>query len=387
MKSEALLGQFERLERLIEKLPDGLQKPILREIVPLKELFLQGRPPRLVLAGDLTVEAPALFAALADASLEAAAGDPRGWRDLSRGHRGAVRLLDIRGGRGVGGVSDHARAAIAAEPPDLVLFLENAAPGSEGADVGPLETLVRLAEDRHEKRPSLVGVSVAGPDAYPSAGELEAARRRLELRLADCASIGGHLAPVLAVSSAVRFRPDGTLDAATDARLFTTELADLLAAELPNEAKLELVRLTGAKQGQAAVARSLIKSITATAGAIGAQPIPLADLPFLLALQVLMVTGILYTSGREANVRSGFEFLGALGFNFGAGLALREIARSLVKLFPGWGNAISGLIAAGGTYALGRTATAYFIDGLPLKDARKLFRRMRRQQPVLEDRK
>lgn len=387
MKSQTLLEQFERLERLIEKLPDGLQKPILREIVPLKELFLRGRAPRLALVGDPSVEAPALFAALADAPLEAQPGDPRGWRDLTRGSRGAVRLLDVRGAAGVGGISDHARAALAAEPPDLVIFLENAAAGSTGADVGPLETLVKLVEDRHDVRPSLVGVSVAGPDAFPSAGELEAARRRLELRLADCASIGGHLAPVLAVSSAVRFRPDGSLDAATDARLCTAQLSDLLATELPNEAKLEFVRLTAAKQGQLVIARALIKSLSAAAGAIGAQPIPLADLPILLALQVLMVTGILYTSGREASVRSGFEFLGALGLNFSAGLALREIARSLVKLFPGWGNAISGLIAAAGTYALGRTATAYFIDGIPLKDAKKLFRRIRRKQPVLEDQK
>lgn len=387
MKAPLLLEQFERLERLIEKLPEGLQKPILREIVPLKELFLRGRPPRLALVGDASVEAPALFAALADAELEAHAGDPRAWRELTRGGRGSLRLLDARATGGVGGISDHAREALTAEPPDLVLFLENAAEGTAGADVSPLETLVQLVEDRHGHRPGLIGVAVAGPDAFPSAGELEAARRRLELRLADCARIGGHLAPVLAVGSAVRFRPDGSLDAATDARIHTGQLSDLLATELPNEAKLELVRLTGAKQGQLAIARALTKSMSAAAGAIGAQPIPLADLPFLLALQVLMVTGILYASGREANVRSGFEFLGALGFNFGAGLALREIARSLVKLFPGWGNAISGLIAAGGTYALGRTATAYFIDGIPLKDAKKLFRRMRRQAPpVLEDR-
>lgn len=387
MKSQILLHQFERLERLVEKLPDGLQKPILHEIVPLKELFLRARPARIVLAGSAAVEAPALFAALAGTPLEMGVGDPRGWRDLTRGQRGAVRLLDVRGGAGVGGISDHAREALGAETPDLVLFLDEAAAGSPGAEVTPLETLAKLVQERHESRPTLVGAAVAGPDANPSAGELEAARRRLELRLADCASIGGHLAPVLAVGTALRFRPDGTLDTTTDARLFTDQLADLLATELPNEAKLEFVRLTGAKEGQLAIARALTKSLSAAGGAIGAQPIPLADLPLLLALQVVMVTGILYTSGREASLRSGTEFLGALGLNFGAGLVFRELARSLVKLLPGWGNAISGLVAAGGTYALGRTATAYFIEGIPLGEAKKFFRRARREQPVLENRK
>ena len=33
--------------------------------------------------------------------------------------------------------------------------------------------------------------------------------------------------------------------------------------------------------------------------AIGAQPIPLADLPILTTLQLVMVSGIMYLSGRE----------------------------------------------------------------------------------------
>jgi uncharacterized protein (DUF697 family) len=151
-------------------------------------------------------------------------------------------------------------------------------------------------------------------------------------------------------------------------------------AELPNEARLEMARLSGAREAQARIAQILIKSVTAVSGALGAQPIPLADLPFLLTFQVAMVAGIIYISGREMSLKLATEFLGTLGFNVGLGLAFREGARAAGRavsklLLPGLGNAVSGLVAAGGTYAIGQAANAYFIEGVSLADARLLFQR------------
>jgi uncharacterized protein (DUF697 family) len=51
----------------------------------------------------------------------------------------------------------------------------------------------------------------------------------------------------------------------------------------------------------------------------------------------------------------------------------REGARAAVKVLPGFGNAISGAIAGGATYTLGRAATAYFIEGTPLPEVRRWF--------------
>src|SRR6476646_11621732 len=48
----ALLHIVERLEGLLGKLPAAIQKPVLHELTPLKELFLQQRPPRLLLSGS-----------------------------------------------------------------------------------------------------------------------------------------------------------------------------------------------------------------------------------------------------------------------------------------------------------------------------------------------
>src|SRR5207245_4772969 len=112
-----------------------------------------------------------------------------------------------------------------------------------------------------------------------------------------------------------------------------------------------------------------IKSTTAICTAIGAQPIPLADLPILTSLQVMMVSGIMHVSGRERSLRAAAEFITALGANVGAGMLLREGARAILKFFPGWGNIVCDRLACAGTYAIGRAATAFSIGGMSLKDA------------------
>ena len=44
----------------MEKLPGGLQKPILRELVPIRELYLEQRPARILLLGTAGKAFPVL---------------------------------------------------------------------------------------------------------------------------------------------------------------------------------------------------------------------------------------------------------------------------------------------------------------------------------------
>ena len=124
----------------------------------------------------------------------------------------------------------------------------------------------------------------------------------------------------------------------------------------------------------------MVKSTTAICTAIGAQPIPLADLPILTLLQLVMVSGIMYISGRERSLRAATEFITAMGVNVGAGMILREGARALLKFFPGWGNVVCGMVAGAGTYAIGRSAIVYFLEGLSLKDARRTYLASRKRR-------
>jgi uncharacterized protein (DUF697 family) len=160
-------------------------------------------------------------------------------------------------------------------------------------------------------------------------------------------------------------------------------LAELIALELPSEAQLEMARLSGNRAMQKQIAQVLIKSVTAICAAIGAQPIPLADFPILASLQATMVASIMHIAGREWSPKLAAEFLGALGANLGVGFALRETARAAAKFVPMWGNAISGAVAGAGTYAMGRAAAAYFIEGVSLDDARGIFRRRKKEKPAL----
>src|SRR5205823_4276158 len=123
--------------------------------------------------------------------------------------------------------------------------------------------------------------------------------------------------------------------------------------------------------------------------AIGAQPIPLADLPILTTLQLVMVSGIMYVSGRERSLRAATEFIGALGANVGAGMLLREGTRAVLKFFPGWGNVVCGMVAGAGTYAIGRAATVFFLEGVSLKDARRTYLTSRKRvaRPPTKDKK
>jgi uncharacterized protein (DUF697 family) len=140
------------------------------------------------------------------------------------------------------------------------------------------------------------------------------------------------------------------------------KVSDAIAAQLPMVARLEFARFAMAKAAQVEIAESLLKSFSALCGLIGVQPIPLADLPILTAIQSTMVSLIVYVSGRQVSPKLLAEFATAVGINVGAGFLFREATRAVVKVVPIWGNAVSGAVAGAGTYAIGRAAIAYFIE-------------------------
>ncbi len=389
----SFLSLFEKLEGLAGKLPGALQKPILQEVTPLKDLFLRQRAPRFVLVGEAAASSAGLFNSIFGAPVARFARDgasdqappASGWEDFSHAGHGVLRLLDARLPGAGEDLSEAVRVALVAEPPDLFLFL--AVPGAPATDdagtLDRLEALLDLVERSHGLRPCVMGVVVDGGESDVKADEIDLSRVRLQAALAARPKIARHLAPTVAVRTFIRFRLDGTFDPESDRRQHVDELVDALVAELPNEARLEMARLSGARAAQAKIAQTLVKSFTAASGALGAQPIPLADLPFLIGFQLAMVAGIIYVSGRELSLKLATEFLGTMGMNVGLGLALREGARAAARaaaklLLPGVGNALSGLVAAGGTYAIGRAASAYYIEGMNLTQARELLQRSRR---------
>jgi len=383
VKTPSLLQIVERLERLAARLPSKIRKAVLSELTPLKQLFLQQRPPRFLFAGSAKLPARKIISALfgsAEFAAPNAAAPLCRWLEVGFLERGKISIIDVRG------VDDSAAIYVRDElkyrGADIIFFIRDDQVGQE-----------------LEKR------AVADLNSYLSWNEtLETDRKIIEIIVPPLETIasrdrngfgatrderapGSSLARLGVFLETLRLVP---VDSDQEFELSPADarrLMSILARELPNEARMEMIRISGDREGQREVAQLLVKSTTAVCTAIGAQPIPLADLPILTSLQLMMVSGIMYVGGRERSLRASAEFAGALGANVGAAMLLREGARAILKFFPGWGNVVCGLVAGSGTYAIGRAASAYFIEGVSLKEARRTYlaSRKRRRRRDLEE--
>jgi uncharacterized protein (DUF697 family) len=353
MNSNTLLNIIERLEGLLAKLPEKIRRPVSRELTPLKELFLQQRPPRFLFIGSSEMPThriiDTLFTTSAPEQTNVALMPVHRWINWDIAGHGTISVLDARD------AADSAAALVEEElkrqPADIIFLFDD-------------------DESNLEK-----------PSAVRSAGSLLHLEHQFGGAIDDAKVIGvcfgkrsaAQLQEALNSEPAIRNR---LLKVIQFARMHSTEVRGLLSVlteQLPNQAKVEMIRISRDREAQHHVAQMLIKSTTAICTAIGAQPIPLADMPVLTALQVMMVSGIMYISGRERSLRAATEFMTAVGANVGAGMLLREGARAILKFFPGWGNVVCGMVAGAGTYAIGRAASAFFIGGVSLKDARQKY--------------
>ena len=383
MNRPGLLHIIERLEGFLTRLPESIQRPVLHELTPLKELFLQQRPPRFVLTGSSRQPLQEVVAALFGG------GQPPvesrdllmelfRWHAMEMGGRGTVLFLDARGAeeRSISKI----RGELAEQSADILIHLANDGDGVREAqsELGNLATLIRTAPAANPK-PKVVGVVLHDAKStrrnfHENENLLAAnskAKTLLQSALQDQPGIAEHLLQVVEISSA-----ESEVAMTSDVQSFLS----LLARGMPNQARVEMARLAGDRGVQGEIAQTLVKSTTAICAAIGAQPIPLADLPILTALQLVMVSGIMYISGRERSLRAATEFIGALGVNVGAGMILREGTRALLKFFPGWGNVVCGAVAGAGTYAIGRASIGYFLEGVTLKDARRTYLASRKKR-------
>jgi uncharacterized protein (DUF697 family) len=103
-------------------------------------------------------------------------------------------------------------------------------------------------------------------------------------------------------------------------------------------------------------ARPHLLAYAFAAGAAGATPLPVADLPVISALQLKLLHTISSIYRQPLGVKTFLE----LGSAVGVGLLFRQGARSLLKVIPGLGNTISGVYAGATTYALGCALCFYY---------------------------
>ncbi|TXD39479.1 hypothetical protein FRC98_03525 [Lujinxingia vulgaris] len=406
---EELTEQVVRIEEMLEKVPEPMARKLREHLGELRELLLEQRPPRFVLVGRRGAGKSSLVNAIfgepvAEVGHEKATTARGTWWSYEGG-LGTLEMLDTRGLQ-EGSAPEEASAdedaqqsiarAIEEKAPDALLFLIKAKEidAAVDGDLDGLEVVSQQVRERYGYRVPLVAVITHCDELEPKnvnlhapddedADELQeklARVRRVEQDLAQKirgrTALRDQLVGVHGVSAYQSWRRDGTRRA--DERWRVEELLDFLLDELPEQARVEFVRLSQVRGLQHRMADRLTTVVSGITAGVALTPLPLADIGPITSLQVSLVVGIGYVAGRRMELRTAGEFLGALGANVGAAMALREVARGLVKVMPGFGSVVSAAVAFAGTRGVGRASAAYFIDGVSTEQAKELFKKARR---------
>ncbi|WP_082232914.1 GTPase [Halobacillus massiliensis] len=376
------------------KIPKGTKAKIKAEIMELKSFLLDARPARIAIVGRRGAGKSSLInaifgeerAAVGDVKPETAKGK---WHSYTS-DSGTLEILDTRGlGEGEASSQDHSehtpleelQNSIKDKCPDAILFLTKAKEVSSRIDEDTQELLAlkNSIKDIHEYNIPIIGVVTQVDELSPKSvdqppfnndvkqNNINEAITVLSTKLEEAVSTPVNVIPVCSY-----FEMEEN-QIVYDIRWNIDELLNYLIEQLPNEAQVVLAKLAKVKAVQKKLSRKIGKLVSSMTSAVGANPIPIADLPIITGLQMAMISSIAIISGRKLKKKQLMEFLGALGVNLASGFALRQAARKLVKLIPGGGSVISGGIAFAGTYALSEAAIAYFIDESPLESVKSIY--------------
>lgn len=144
-------------------------------------------------------------------------------------------------------------------------------------------------------------------------------------------------------------------------------LSWLIGDFLPTDARLQFMQAQQRDELMRGLSRDVTKRFAVAGGMLGAAPTSYADLPPLTAGQLILVALIGGFSCSEMEKETVREYISSIGTTGLASLGFRELARGLIQFVPGYGQAVSGAVAGGGTYAVGRSAEKYFFDGEEVK--------------------
>ena len=254
---------------------------------------------------------------------------------------GPFTLVDTPGFGEVGGVDRGSIALLAMRQADLTVLLFDAAAGLRQEDYNLYQEL------RAEKSALIVALN-----------KIDLIKKDLKLVLADAqAKLGTAVIPISA--------KEGT----NVSELLLPRIIEMrpgLAVALGRELPFYRRRMV----------RRVIRNASLLNFLIGIEPIPLLDIPLLLASQVRLTLRIAAIYGEGMGAGRAKELLSTVG----GGILLRYATQQAVKFFPGPGWIISGSIAAAGTWAMGQVVMAYFESRKSLSgiQMRELYSRLRR---------
>lgn len=398
---ERVADIFNKLDETIEKLPVDLnvkvKETIINTILGDKELnkLIDGiknrRPPRFILIGRTGVGKSSLINAILGKCI-AETSDVGSCTTTTQTYSYKVEgrtILEIIDTRGIGeslqsesSAEECLEKSVVEFKPDAILFLVR----GKGRDYinEDISVLKKIDKILNGKTP-IISIMTQVDELEPASEKLP--DRYSERKIRNINGIvdqmkaimdenGIKLLGILPVSAYLEWSGDPTeiddksnLKITYDGRYNIDKLLDLLENNIDLQAGIYLMLFSRVDEICLKFANRFVSVFSAVSGIIGATPIPISDIIILTVIQALLISLIAYLSGRDIDFNSAKEFLIALGGIGASGFALREVFRQGSKLanliFPGAGSAISGGVAAAGTYSIGKAAIAYFIQKIP----------------------
>jgi len=413
----------EMIDKLPDEIPEKIRASIKDTILGDEDLkkLMDGidsqRPPRIFLIGRTGVGKSSLINALCGTYV-ATVSDTKSCTESAQMYeckdndRVLMEILDTRG------IAESERLddTVAAEEmlinqinefsPDVAIFMLNCTHRDDvNSDVEFLKKVSKTyAEINKLRLPIVVVVNKCDemaptrykdPKEYPE-NKVNKIQEVVQYYKGIIVKNGLKIDNIIAVSSLIDWQtPDGmevdvesienlpkydidNLQIGFDGRYRIEELLDILEeAILDFEAQMGLRMASRLKEVVDRLVKHLIKIFSGISATVALTPIPISDIYILIIIQSVLVSLIASLSGRDISLETAKEFIFSMGGIAGAGYAFRLLAKQTSKflntVWPGVGSAVSSGVAASGTAAIGKAASAYYIDDKPIGEAKKKF--------------
>jgi len=384
---------IEMIMNAVEKLPNPPRESLKKEMQTINEIIMENRAPKLMIIGRRGAGKSSLINAIfkekvtSVGSVFSETGKAQ-WHTY-KNIKGGIDILDTRGigdetkpeSANFENAIDEIKDAINQSCPDAILFLCKAKEidAHISQDISNLKDIYLFIKEKYNYETPIVSLITQIDELDPKRVEppyddiqkqsnIQKAVSGVEKKIH---AFGLNSVRTIPVSAYAEYEGSKIL---YNNNYNIEKLTEYLLDVLPKCATIQLARISAIKIFQEKIARTVVASTSAICAGLAAIPIPVADLIPITTAQIAMITSIAWISGRELSKEAASEFLAGLGVNIGAAFAVREAARAMIKLIPGYGSVVSAGVASAATWAIGEAAIAYYINKSQSEEAERIMK-------------